>query len=289
MSKTLSKHNIRKNRYKPSGTKSDSQKVKMSRQTVLLIFVATLSGHLSEVLAIYLSVILHELAHLAVCILIKVPVTHITVYPYGMKLQLAGLTSPREQMLISIAGPAVNLILFASGKSVGLVFTPAGILNFFTAANFMLFVFNMLPCTPLDGSEILRSFISSKWGIIYSYSAIIRISKVIVHIILICGCILAITGHNISLIIITAVLIKSVKHKRQEQLIAVKQIIYGEIISRYKPRIVCAKSDEKASTYIKRISFDYTLIILRSTLPPLTQKNLVDAARENPHIRIDDI
>lgn len=261
----------------------------MSRQTVLLIFAATLAGRLTEVTIIYTCVLLHELAHLYMCLRQKIPTAHMAIYPYGMELQLAKLTTPKEQILISAAGPAVNLVLLTLGYIIEHIGVRGYYISFFTGANLILFVFNMLPCTPLDGSEILRSAISSKKGIIYSYTAVNRISQTVSFFILLCACMLALHRENISLLIVLAVLRQGMYTKKHEQLLAAKQVISGEIHSRKKPKVVYSQFNQNASAFVKYISFDYTLIILRPSKPPLTQQKLLDALKKNPGISIENI
>lgn len=84
----------------------------------------------------------------------------------------------KDQMLVSIAGPITNLIIaFVSLILWGLIGT-FGLLNglgenaimvintvfYYTAyINVVLFVFNLLPVPPLDGSKILLYFVPDKW------------------------------------------------------------------------------------------------------------------------------
>ena len=261
----------------------------MSRQTVVLIFIATLTGHLREVAIIYASVLLHEMAHLFVCKKKNIPTEYMAIYPYGMELRLKELTAPKEQISISFAGPLVNFLLFA----LGLLSMQFGIksryMSFFVSANLVLCVFNLIPCVPLDGSEIIRSLISSKKGIIFSYTAINRISRGISFFILICACLLAIYGENISLLIVLVIIKQGMKAKRDEQLLAAKKVINGEIKSKINSKIFYSKQGQSAASFIKYISFDYTIIVLRQSHPPLTQDRLISAVKQKPAISVDKI
>ena len=95
-------------------------KLKLSRQTVLLFFVAALTGILKRVIIIYICVLFHELAHLCMCYKYSAQVEYIGVYPYGMELRLKEMTEPRKQIFISLAGPMVNLLFFVCGFFVSL-------------------------------------------------------------------------------------------------------------------------------------------------------------------------
>lgn len=66
--------------------------------------------------------------------------------------------------LVGIAGPFTNLLLAASAAGIVNVFNgtlPQGIISglvIFVAVNVGLFVFNMIPLPPLDGSRLLYAF-----------------------------------------------------------------------------------------------------------------------------------
>ena len=263
--------------------------VHLSRYTVVLIFLATLTGHLGQVSVIYISVLLHEMAHLYMCKKQKIPTAYMAIYPYGMELRLKKLTNAKEQIAISIAGPMVNFLLFFFGIILMRLGVQNRYISFFVSGNLVLGVFNLLPCSPLDGSEILRSIISSKKGIIYSYTAINRVSSAVSFILLICAFLMAFYGENISLMIVLVIIRQGMAAKKGEQLLAAKKVLVGEIVSKKRYKVFWAKQGQSAATYIKRISFDYTIIVMREEKPPLCQKQLIEAVKVRGDIKIEDI
>ena len=73
----------------------------------------------------------------------------------------------RDSALISLAGPASNLIL-ASLLSLTLNFTPISLLSLLIIPlimmNITLAIFNLIPIPPLDGSKILYGILPMNWA-----------------------------------------------------------------------------------------------------------------------------
>lgn len=128
-------------------------------------------------------VLLHELGHSLVAKRFGIPVREITLWPFGGVAQLgARPKTPMEELLISIAGPAVNVVLalgfFLAGwawlGTDGLRFamvdigksmpTLSTLLALLLGSNIVLAVFNLLPALPMDGGRVLRALLSFKLG-----------------------------------------------------------------------------------------------------------------------------
>lgn len=124
------------------------------------------------VLAIFVCVVLHELGHAAAALRQGVPMSGITLYPFGGVARMA--RRPPQGMVevvIASAGPAVNLAI-AGGLfvlSAGEVVTPGNafglrLLWVLFWANLILAGFNLLPAFPLDGGRILRGLLTMRMG-----------------------------------------------------------------------------------------------------------------------------
>ena len=146
-----------------------------------------LSGALYGVfltLVLFGIVVLHELGHSLVAQRYGITVYDIVLLPIGGVARLAQMPEkPVQELLVALAGPAVNLALVLitgpilvvgmtlrnlSGAGVyrGLPsVTAPGWLNFVAfllMVNVSLFLFNMLPAFPMDGGRALRALLAMK-------------------------------------------------------------------------------------------------------------------------------
>mgnify|MGYP001555053353 FL=1 len=124
------------------------------------------------ILAVFACVVLHELGHAVVAVRNGVPISGITLYPFGGVARMA--KRPPQGMVevaIASAGPAVNiaiaaLLFVATG---GAVLAAGGglgtrVLWMLFLANLILAGFNLLPAFPLDGGRILRGLLTIRLG-----------------------------------------------------------------------------------------------------------------------------
>ncbi|MCU0264540.1 MAG: site-2 protease family protein [Actinomycetia bacterium] len=113
---------------------------------------------------LYLSILVHELAHAAVARRFGLPVRSITLYMLGGVTALerpAG--TPGREFAVSAAGPAATLVLAGLGW-LGLAVTGPGslaqlLLFQVTMANLVVGVYNLLPGLPLDGGSMLAALV----------------------------------------------------------------------------------------------------------------------------------
>lgn len=139
---------------------------------LLLMFLWLLAGLPREVLVLFLLVLGHELAHMIAAKLSGLPINRIELFPFG---GVGYLDKPlelnqRKELLVALAGPIFNFILFVYffNMSRGVYTLPImadpGLLSFLYRANLFLASFNLLPGLPLDGGRILRALFSSRLG-----------------------------------------------------------------------------------------------------------------------------
>jgi Zn-dependent protease len=151
---------------------------------VLLAFVGlTQRDGLGAVLlttAVFGCVLLHELGHALMARQFGIGTADITLYPIGGVARLERM--PRAagaELLIALAGPAVNIVLAlglwglrglaglvggSSGASEPLLALLDDYAITLTLINLGLAVFNLVPAFPMDGGRVLRALLSGWLG-----------------------------------------------------------------------------------------------------------------------------
>ncbi|MFZ2055062.1 MAG: site-2 protease family protein [Candidatus Aminicenantales bacterium] len=133
------------------------------------------------ILLLFFCVTLHELAHSLTAMRFGVKVRGITLLPIGGISQMEEMPKkPKEELLMSVAGPLTNFVIAAAlilvsvpfrweaGLSAGHLNEVlgsvrwAGLPSYLTFANIMLGIFNLLPAYPMDGGRVLRSILALK-------------------------------------------------------------------------------------------------------------------------------
>lgn len=126
------------------------------------------------VLAIFLCVVLHELGHSLVALRYGIPVSSITLYPIGGVAMIEKRPTPKQELWIAVAGPAVNVVIalllfLVAGmpplSQEGALLTGGGggwqaFLGRLMLFNVWMVAFNMLPAFPMDGGRVLRAILA---------------------------------------------------------------------------------------------------------------------------------
>ena len=112
------------------------------------------------VLGLFLCVTLHEYGHALTARRFGIGTRRITLLPIGGVALLEAMPKrPREEILIALAGPLVNLVI-AAGVYLWIRagFPDAGgFAEVMLQANLLLAGFNLLPAFPMDGGRVLRA------------------------------------------------------------------------------------------------------------------------------------
>ena len=131
------------------------------------------------ILLLFVCVTLHELAHSLTAMRFGVKVRGITLLPIGGISQMEEIPKkPKEELLMSVAGPLTNFVIAAVLTLASVLFRWeaglsaqhlnevlgsmrwAGLPAYLAIANIMLGIFNLLPAYPMDGGRVLRSILA---------------------------------------------------------------------------------------------------------------------------------
>lgn len=118
-------------------------------------------------LFLFLSVLVHELAHSLIAMAKGLSVRGITLFIFGGVSSIKGEPErPNVEFAIAIVGPLASLVLagvfWGLRQAVGQQVSPlAAMLSYLALVNALLAGFNLIPGLPLDGGRVLRSII---WG-----------------------------------------------------------------------------------------------------------------------------
>ncbi|MEW9670862.1 M50 family metallopeptidase [Ammoniphilus sp. 3BR4] len=129
----------------------------------LVAVAAGLTGQFFELITLFALVIIHELGHVFAALAVGWRVQSMELLPFGgvAKVDEWGTTKARDEVLVALAGPFVNLVMIV----VGYLFHWCGIweaewTEFFVSGNAWIAGFNLLPIWPLDGGKILQALLS---------------------------------------------------------------------------------------------------------------------------------
>ena len=136
---------------------------------------AAWSGLLFMVL-LFACVLAHEFGHIFTARAFGVATPDVTLLPIGGVARLERIPEkPSEELLVALAGPAVNvviafvLMLFAGAKLdaqhlVAVESSRVAMIDRLAAVNLFLAVFNMIPAFPMDGGRVLRALLAIRLG-----------------------------------------------------------------------------------------------------------------------------
>ncbi len=138
--------------------------------------------NIAFMLLLFLCVVMHEYGHALTARRYNIPTRKITLLPIGGVASFEEMPEdPKQELLVAIAGPAVNvaiaLLLWlvvpveqylnqdpeALQETLGTI-TGGNLMFYLLIANVMLVVFNLLPAFPMDGGRVLRALLTMRMG-----------------------------------------------------------------------------------------------------------------------------
>lgn len=125
------------------------------------------------IVAVFACVLAHEYGHVLTARRFGIATRDITLLPIGGVASMERMPeSPGQELLVALAGPAVNVVIaailflgFGASFDVERMADPAASQNIDFASrlalvNVVLVVFNLVPAFPMDGGRVLRALLS---------------------------------------------------------------------------------------------------------------------------------
>lgn len=161
--------------------------------------------NISFVLAVFICVVLHELGHALTAKRFGINTKNITLLPIGGMARLDKIPeSPKQELLVVIAGPLVNVVIaillyfiapvqaytnlnFTETFETLMSFTLQNFLFYLFIVNVGLVLFNLIPAFPMDGGRILRALLAMKMNRVKATQIAASIGQFIAVIFLLIG------------------------------------------------------------------------------------------------------
>jgi Zn-dependent protease len=144
----------------------------------------------AELAAFFTCVVLHELGHSFTGQHFGVRVRRILLMPIGGMAQFDSIPrQPRQELLMTLAGPAVNFVIaallflvirFPDGWDAYPTPTSLGdLVRQLCVANLFMGLFNLAPVFPMDGGRILRALLATRFSYLRATAVAATVGKVL--------------------------------------------------------------------------------------------------------------
>lgn len=133
-------------------------------------------------LLLFACVVAHEFGHIFAARRYGIRTPDVTLLPIGGVANLERIPEkPGQELVVALAGPAVNVVIAAGlfvvlgaqidVRSLAQIENPEhSLVARLAAANLFLAVFNMIPAFPMDGGRVLRALLASRMGYVRATS-----------------------------------------------------------------------------------------------------------------------
>ena len=126
------------------------------------------------IVLLFTCIVLHELGHSLTARRYGIGVSRILLLPIGGMAEFDSIPrEPKRELLISLAGPAVNFTIVAllllilpwpnDWHSESVEFSVRGLADLLLRINLIMGSFNLLPVFPMDGGRVFRALLATRW------------------------------------------------------------------------------------------------------------------------------
>ena len=206
---------------------------------------------------IFIAFMLPELGHMLAIWCCGLKIEKIKFIGFGLEIS-TNYKEINKKIIINLAGPIMNLFIIIICS----IFIKLYYIKYFIKINFWIFLINILPVIPLDGSKILETVLDKKIGIIKSKKTLVNISIIFVITFIIIGVIKC----RYNIILIGIYIIKKIKEEiDMSKLNGIERIINRKerFLKKgfYPVRHVAVLVDGMVNDVLQKLDFDNIHII----------------------------
>ena len=250
------------------------------------------------ILLLFLCVVLHEFGHAIAAKQFGINTPDITLLPIGGVARLERMPEePKQEFIIAIAGPLVNVIIAAclflvigwhdalspeNAKS-------GNMLVQLMTVNVWLVLFNLLPAFPMDGGRILRSLLATRMN----YA---RATQIAANIGQACAFIFGFMGLFGNPMLIFIALFVYIGASQEAALAQMKDVsrrfpVSAAMVREFRTLTVTATLEEAVDALLATSQHDFPVVDETGNVAGvLTRNDLIAALRKNdPSIRVGNI
>lgn len=138
-------------------------RIKLSLSTAIMFLTPIFFGKAEISLAVFAAAFLHELGHIMAATYLGVELKCFSLDLLGARLHTSGrLISYKEEMLLCLAGPAVNFLTLAFiAPFIIKGYSLSSLTVCFFSASALLGIINILPIQSFDGGRVLSCLLKS--------------------------------------------------------------------------------------------------------------------------------
>lgn len=251
------------------------------------------------VLLLFLCVILHEFGHALAAKAYGINTPDITLLPIGGVARLERMPEePKQELVIAVAGPLVNVVIAAC---LGLVIALRGPIDWRGALhngdlivslcviNVALLLFNLLPAFPMDGGRVLRALLATR----LSYAKATHIAAMVGQAFaFLFGFVGLIESNPILILIAFFVYLGASQEAALAQMrdITRRFPVSSAMVREFRSLPVTATLAEATDALLATSQHDFPVLDEQSNVAGvLTRHDLISALRKNdPNIRVGD-
>jgi Zn-dependent protease len=243
------------------------------------------------IVILFTCVVLHEFGHILMARRYGIRTPDVTLLPIGGVASLERMPEkPGQEIMVALAGPAVNLVIAAFllillGGQIDLErlksieHAPVDLLSQVAVANIVLFVFNLIPVFPMDGGRVLRAGLAT----IMDYAPATRMAATIGQGIAILFGVLGLLGNPVLILVALFIFIAASGEAGYVETRALTRGYHASdaMISTYESLRVDEDLDAAAKKLIETTQQEFPVIDGAGQLRGvLTRDNLITGRRE---------